>query len=415
MSTSTSFQNVPAQNVPYFTPAQIPASGTAVPDPDGKPIPSLFKPIKIRGLELQNRIVLAPLCQHSGENGFPTPWHMAHIGGIVSRGPGLSFIEATAVVPEGRITPEDLGIWSDEHIPALAELTTFAHSQNQKIAIQLAHAGRKASMIAPWLPQGQMATKELGGWPDDVVGPSAIAHSDGYPTPKELTKEGIQGVVQAFADAARRSVQAGFDVVEIHGAHGFLLYSFLSPVSNQRTDEFGGSWENRTRIVVEVVDAIRKVIPADMPVFYRISATEYLETTMPDVESWKVSDTIKLAAILAEHGVDLLDVSSGGNHPLQALETLRQVEAYQSDLSAEIKAALGDKIIVGAVGGINNGNLAQRILDQNKADVIFVGRLFQKNPGAVWQFAEDLGVRITAAHQIEWAFFGRGVGRSKPN
>ncbi|PSR72183.1 hypothetical protein PHLCEN_2v11940 [Hermanssonia centrifuga] len=415
MSTLTSFQNVPAQNVPYFTPAQIPASGTAVPDPDGKPIPSLFKPIKIRGLELQNRIVLAPLGQYSGKDGFPTPWHMAHIGGIVSRGPGLSFIEATAVVPEGRITPEDLGIWSDEHIPALAELTTFAHSQNQKIAIQLAHAGRKGSTIAAWLPQNQIATEELGGWPDKVVAPSAIVHSDGFPTPKELTKEGIQGVVQAFADAARRSVQAGFDVVEIHGAHGFLLHSFMSPVSNHRTDEYGGSWENRTRILIEIVDAVRKVVPADMPVFYRISATDFLETSMPDTESWKVSDTIKLAPLLAAHGVDLLDVSSAGNHPLQSLGPIRTVEAYQSGLSAEIKAAVGDKIIVGAVGGIDNGRLAQRILDEGKADVIFVGRQFQRNPGTVWLFAEDLGVRITAAHQIEWAFFGRGVSRAKAN
>ncbi len=302
---SSSFQNVPAQNVPYFTPAQIPASGTAVPDPDGKPIPSLFKPIKIRGLELQNRIVVCLLQVDSIDFNVSHPslvgpfvpifrqgripnalahgtqyvilamkgskprTHIRSVGGIVSRGPGLSFIEATAVVPEGRITPEDLGIWSDEHIPAFAELTTFAHSQNQKIAIQLAHAGRKASTLAPWLPQNQIATEELGGWPDDVVGPSAIVHSDGLATPKQLTKEGIRGVVQAFADAARRSVQAGFDVIEIHGAHGFLLHSFMSPVSNHRTDEYGGSWENRTRILIEIVDAIRKVVPADMPVFYR--------------------------------------------------------------------------------------------------------------------------------------------------
>ncbi|THG96980.1 hypothetical protein EW026_g4953 [Hermanssonia centrifuga] len=376
MSTLTSFQNVPAQNVPYFTPAQIPASGTAVPDSDGKPIPSLFKPIKIRGLELQNRIV----------------WSQKAV-----------------------LRPRTGNFWSDEHISALAELTTFAHSQNQKIAIQLAHAGRKASTIAAWLPQNQIATEELGGWPDRVVGPSTIAHSDGFPTPKELTKEGIRGVVQAFADAARRSVQAGFDVIEIHGAHGFLLHSFMSPVSNHRTDEYGGSWENRTRILIEIVDAVRKVVPADMPVFYRISATDFLETSMPDIESWKVSDTVKLAPLLAAHGVDLLDVSSAGNHPLQSLGPIRTVEAYQSDLSAEIKAAVGDKIIVSAVGGIDNGKLAQRILDEGKADVIFVGRQFQRNPGTVWLFAEDLGVRIKAAHQIEWAFFGRGVGRTKAN
>ncbi|PSR72184.1 hypothetical protein PHLCEN_2v11941 [Hermanssonia centrifuga] len=411
MSDLTRFQNVPAQDVPYFTPAQIPASGTAVPDPDGKPIPSLFQPIKIRGLELQNRIVVCLSSSVPGIRGALIKPRL--FGGIVSRGPGLSFIEATAIAPESRSTSEDLGIWSDEHIPAFAELTTFAHSQNQKIAIQLVHGGRKASTLPLWLPQTTFATKELGGWPDDVVGPSAIAYSDDSIVPKELTKEGIQGVVQAFADAARRSVQAGFDVVEIHGAHGFLLHSFMSPVSNHRTDEYGGSWENRTRIILEVVDAIRKVVPADMPVFYRISATDFLETSMPDSESWKVSDTIKLASLLAGHGVDLLDVSSAGNHPLQTLGPLRTVEAFQSDLSAEIKAAVGDKIIVGAVGGITHGKLAQRVLDEGKADVIFVGRQFQKNPGAVWQFAEDLGVRITVAHQIEWAFFGRGVGRAK--
>ena len=191
------------------------------------------------------------------------------VGGIISRGPGLSFIEATAVTAQGRISGEDLGIWSDDHIPAFATLTEFAHSQGQKIAIQLAHAGRKASTVAPWLAVWKTQTKELGGWPDDIVGPSAVTHNPELPTPKELTKEGIKDIVNAYGDAARRSVQAGFDVIEIHGAHGFLLHSFMSPNSNFRTDEYGGSFENRTRIILEVVDAIRAVIPADMPLFYR--------------------------------------------------------------------------------------------------------------------------------------------------
>jgi len=406
------FFNDPAPNVPYFTPAQFPASGTALnPQPDGKPVPKLFQPIKIRGLEFHNRIWLAPLCQYSTKNGIATPWHMAHLGGIISRGPGLSTIEATAVLPEGRITPEDMGIWSEEHIAPLKELTTFAHSQNQKIAIQLAHAGRKASTVPPWLSFAATALEDQDGWPNSTVAPSAIPHSKGFPHPNELTKEQIKGVVQAFAAAAKRAVEAGFDVIEIHGAHGYLLHQFASPVSNKRTDEYGGSYENRTRLSIEVVDAVRAVIPADMPLFYRISASDKLEP-LTDVESWKLEDSIKLASILADHGVDLLSVSSAGNDPRQVLPP-RGTPAYHRDLSGGIKAALGDKILVSVAGGINNGPVAQDVLDKNEADVILVGRHFQKNPGAVWQFAEELGVNITIAHQIEWAFAGRGIGRPK--
>lgn len=191
------------------------------------------------------------------------------MGGIVSRGPGLTFTEATAVVPEGRITPEDAGIWSDEHAKAWKPIVDFAHSQGQKIGMQLAHAGRKASTIAPWLDGPALAGTELGGWPDDVWGPSAIPFHSTYAQPKALTKEGIKKVVNAFADAAKRAVETGFDVIEIHGAHGYLISSFLSPTSNKRTDEYGGSFENRTRLAVEVVDAVRAVIPKDMPLFFR--------------------------------------------------------------------------------------------------------------------------------------------------
>lgn len=192
------------------------------------------------------------------------------MGGIILRGPGLAFTEATAVVPEGRIAPEDLGIWSDEQIPAFKELTTFAHSQNQKMGIQLAHAGRKASSTASWLPT-VVSTEEVGGWPDRVVGPSPVAHGpEGrFAQPKELTLEGIQGVIRSFVDAAKRALQAGFDVIEIHSAHGYLLHEFLSPVSNFRTDQYGGSFENRIRLLVEIADAIRAVIPSEMPLFVR--------------------------------------------------------------------------------------------------------------------------------------------------
>ncbi|KAJ3547717.1 hypothetical protein NM688_g5372 [Phlebia brevispora] len=413
MAQVNKFINEPATNVPYFTPAQIPPAGTAVdPQPDGKPIPKLFQPIKIRGVEFQNRIWLSPLCQYSAKNGVPSPWQTAHLGGIITRGPGLSIVEATSVTPEGRITPEDLGLWNDEQAAKFAEIVTFAHSQNQKIGIQLGHAGRKASTVTPWLSSRATATEEQDGWPNDVVAPSAIRHSDGFPDPKELTKEGIQRIKQGFVDAAKRAVKAGFDVIEIHSAHGYLLHEFLSPVSNQRGDEYGGSFENRSRLSLEIVDAVRAVIPESTPLFYRISATDRLENVMPNTPSWTVPDTIRLANLLAEHGVDLLDVSSAGTHPKQEIPA-KIGDAFHADLSEAVKAAIGDKLIVATVGGISNGKVAQAVLDKNQADVIFVGRHFQKNPGAVWQFAEDLDLRVTVAHQIGWGFFGRGVGRSR--
>ncbi|TFY68969.1 hypothetical protein EVJ58_g694 [Rhodofomes roseus] len=388
MAHNNNIINAPAPNIPYFAPAQYPPAGTALdPQPDGKPIPTLFKPLKIRGVEFQNRIFLAPLCQYSSENGKVTPWQLAHLGGIFTRGPGLTIVEATSVVPEGRITPQDAGIWNDEQAAAWREVVQFAHAQNQKIGIQLAHAGRKASTVAPWLHGGLSAPVADGGWPDDVWGPSAIPFSDDFPQPKELTTEGIKRVVAAFADAAKRSLKAGFDVIEIHSAHGYLLSEFLAPVSNHRTDEYGGSFENRIRLLLEVVDAIRAVIPPTMPLFVRLPRRAR---------------------------VDLLDVSTGGIHPAQKfkLGPLMQHHLMQVPFSKAVKAAHGDKLLVGAVGTINTGTLAQGVLDEGAADVIFVGRQFQKNPGTVWAFAEELGVTITQNHQIEWGFIGRGgVGR----
>ncbi|KAG5732248.1 putative NADPH dehydrogenase C23G7.10c [Termitomyces sp. T112] len=399
--------NVPAKGVPYFTPAQDPPSGTALdPQPSGKSIPKLFQPLKIRELEFHNRIFLSPLCQYSAENGKLTPWHKAHLGGIYTRGPGLSIVEATAVTPEGRITPEDSGLWSDEHIPPLAEIVEFAHSQGQKIGIQLAHAGRKASTIAPWISGDPTASTEAGGWPDDVWGPSAIAYSDQYPNPKALTKEGIKRVVDAYVAATKRALKAGFDLVEIHNAHGYLLQSFLSPISNKRTDEYGGSFENRIRLTLEVVDAVRAVIPDSMPLFLRISATDWLEEVMPDEPSWRSEDTARLAPILHAHGVDFLDVSGGGNHPEQKI---KGGPAYQAPFAHDVKKALdsSSKLVVGSVGAITDGHTAQSVLDKGQADVILVGRNFIKNPGTVWAFAEDLGVEIKTANQIGWGFKGR--------
>ncbi|CAA7263000.1 unnamed protein product [Cyclocybe aegerita] len=399
--------NFAAPGISYFTPKQSPPASTAVtPQKSGKLIPKLFQPLRIRGVEFQNRIFLSPMSQYSAKDGIVTPWHMAHIGGIVSRGPGLTMIEATSVLPEGRLSPQDVGLWSDEQIKPLAQLVEFAHSQSQKIAIQLAHAGRKASSAPPWLSAGPVASKETGGWPDEVVGPSPVPFHEAYPIPKELTKEGIGRVVKAFAEAAKRAVQAGFDVIEVHAAHGYLLSTFLSPTSNRRTDEYGGSFENRIRLTLEVVDAIRAVIPDTMPLFLRISGTEWLEEIAPNEPSWCVEDTTHLAPILAEHGVDLLDVSAGG---IDWRQKIRPGLKYQVPFAAAAKRAVGSRMLVSAIGGLANGVVAEEVLQAGDADAVFIGRAFQKNPGVVWKMADDLGVEIHVANQIKLGFTGRSI------
>ncbi|KAH0612263.1 uncharacterized protein H6S33_010315 [Morchella sextelata] len=403
-------RNVPAEGVSYFTPAQVPASGTAVdPQPNGNAIPSLFQPLTIRGATFQNRIMLPPLCQYSTKDGKVTPWHMAHLGGILSRGPGLVIIEATAVLPEGRITPEDCGLWEDAQVEPLAKLVEFAHSQNQKIAIQLAHAGRKASCLAPWLSFGDVATAEQGGWPENVKGPSNVAYNERYPQPKEMTLDDIEEVKAAWVAAAKRAVAAGIDVIEIHNAHGYLLHSFLSPVANKRTDKYGGSFENRTRLTLEIVDLVRAAIPETMPLFLRISASDCLEHK--DEPSWTLEQTVELAKTLSDRGIDLIDISSSGQSPDQKIQP---GPGYQAHFSRAVKAALkGKPTLVSAVGSITSGKQAQDLLDAECADVIMCGRYFTKNPGLVWAWAEELDTQIHVAKQIGWGFGGR-AGLKKP-
>lgn len=400
--------NVAAKGVSFFTPEQSPPAGTALSaGKDGKDkIPKLFQPLKIRGMEMQNRIMLSPLCQYSAQDGHYTSWHKAHIGGIVMRGPGLSCIEATAVLPEGRITPEDVGLWKDSQMEPMKEVVEFAHSQNQKIMIQLAHAGRKASTVAPWLSSGDVATKELNGWPDNVKAASAIPYNEKHAQPKAMTIEDIEEFKQAFVDAIKRSIAIGFDAIEIHNAHGYLLHNFISPISNQRTDQYGGSFENRTRLTLEVVDLARKNMPKDMPLFLRISATDWLEEQEPELanNSWTVEQTVKLAKVLAERGVDVLDVSSGGLHPKQHIHAK---PGYQAPFAKAVKEAVGDKLIVATVGAITEGKQANQLLEEG-LDIAIAGRYFQKDPGLVWTWAEDLGVEIRLANQIRWGFGGRG-------
>ncbi|KAL8715910.1 MAG: hypothetical protein Q9220_000577 [cf. Caloplaca sp. 1 TL-2023] len=399
--------NEPAKGVDYYTPAQNPPSGTASnPQPNGSPLPKLFQPLKLRGLTLQNRIMLSPLCQYSAQDGHHTAWHQTHLGGIVSRGPGLTMVEATAVTAEGRITPEDSGLWKDSQMAPLKYTVDFAHSQGQKIAIQLGHAGRKASTVAPWLSRSAIASEAVHGWPSNVLAPSDVPYP-GLAKPKAMTKDDIEHLKRSWVAAVKRSVDIGFDIIEIHNAHGYLLHSFLSPVSNKRTDEYGGSFENRIRLTLEIVELTRQNVPEDMPIFLRISATDWLESE-PDTDSWKAEDTVQLAEILADKGVDLLDVSTGGIHPNQKVKT---GPGYQAPFAQKVKDKVGDKLQVGTVGSITNGKQANELLEKG-LDLAIVGRMFQKNPAMVWQMAEDLGVEINVANQIRWGFGGR-VGAPK--
>ncbi|KAG6287244.1 hypothetical protein E4U09_006260 [Claviceps aff. purpurea] len=418
----SSILNVSAKGVPFFTPEQDPVAGSAViPQPSGKTVPKLFTPLKIRGIQLPNRIWVSPMCQYSAHEGFHTPWHITHYGGIIQRGPGFTMLEATAVQANGRITPEDSGIWLDAHVDTLKKHVEFAHSQNALIGIQLAHAGRKASTVAPWLSSGATATEEVGGWPNEVVGPSDEPFDEHYPSPRSMSAADIAQLRKDFISAIRRSVLAGFDIIELHFAHGYLVSSFFSPAVNKRTDEYGGSFENRTRLALELVDDAREVMPKDMPLFVRISATDWLDTN-PEWQgkpNWTVDDSVRLAKLFAQRGVDVLDVSTGGIHALQKVSS---GPGYQAPFAKKIKAAVGSAMLISAVGSIMTGDVAQAVIeggqdgDDTPLDLIAAGRMFQKNPGLVWAWADDLDVITHVAHQIEWGFGGRAAKKlSKAN
>ncbi|KAL3491946.1 hypothetical protein BJX62DRAFT_116421 [Aspergillus germanicus] len=399
----------PASGVSYFTPAQEPPAGTAAdPQSDGAAVPKLFQPLKARSLTLHNRIALSPLCQYSADDGHMTDWHMAHLGGIAQRGPGFLMVEATAVVPEGRITPQDLGLWKDSQIEPLKRVIEFVHSQGQIIGVQIGHAGRKASTVPPWISFGDIATEKEGGWPNGVKGPSDVAFAERYPEPKAMTKQDIEDLKVSWVAAVKRAVRAGADFIEIHNAHGYLLMSFLSPAVNTRTDEYGGSFENRVRLTLEIAKLTREAVPDHLPIFMRVSGTDWLEESQPNQPSWRLEDTVKLAQILAESGtVDLLDVSTGGTHSAQKIHAK---PAFQAPFATAVKKAVGDKLLVGTVGMIENAKLANSLLESEGLDIVLIGRGFQKNPGLVWAWADDLGVEISMANQIRWGFSHRGGG-----
>jgi len=326
----------------------------------------LFTPFKLRSLEFANRIGVSPMCQYSSVDGFAADWHLVHLGSRAQGGAGLVILEAAAVVPEGRISVGDLGLWKDEHIPALARIVAFLHSQGARAAIQLAHAGRKASMAIPFAGERLLLPAE-GGW--QPVAPSAIAFAPNYAVPKALHASAIAGVVESFAQAARRALAAGFDLVEIHAAHGYLLHQFLSPLANRRTDVYGGSFRNRTRLLLEVVDAVRAVWPAHLPIFVRISATDWAE------DGWNVEESVELAGLLREHGVDLVDVSSGGQIPNAQIPV---GPGFQVGFAGRIRREAN--IPTAAVGLITTPAQADAVVAEGNADLVLLGREMLRDP-----------------------------------
>ncbi len=349
----------------------------------------LFDPFTLRGLTLRNRIVVSPMCEYSSIDGFATDWHLVHLGSRAVGGAALVFTEAAAVSPEGRITPNDLGIYRDEHIAALRRIVDFIHASGAKAGTQLAHAGRKASSARPWDDAASVSPSK-GGW--EPLGPSAIPYTPGDRAPSAMSETDIEQVLQNFAAAARRAVECGFDTVEIHAAHGYLLHAFFSPLSNRRNDRYGGSFENRTRLIREVTGGVRAVLPPDMPLLVRISATDWAEG------GWTADESVRLARDLAALGCDLIDASSGGLVPHQQIAVGPH---YQVPFAEQIRNESG--VPTGAVGMITDPARADEIVRSGQADLVFLARELLRDPYWPLHAATALGVDVAWPVQYERA------------
>lgn len=349
----------------------------------------LFQELQLKEITLKNRIVLSPMCQYSSTDGFANDWHLVHIGSRAIGGAGLIIMEATAISPEGRITPSDLGIWKKEHLAPLQRITHFISAHGAVPGIQLAHAGRKASHRPPW--EGGTALKETeGAW--TTVGPSALPFKTDTPPPAALDEQGIEKVINDFRQAAQFALEAGFKLVEIHAAHGYLLHSFYSPLSNKRTDQYGGSFDNRIRLLLEVITAVQEVWPKSLPLFVRISATDWTEG------GWTVEDSVMLAKKLKSIGVDVVDCSTGGNVPHAQIPA---GPLYQVPFAEQIRKEAGIK--TGAVGIIYTPQQAEEILSKGQADLIIIGRELLRNPYFPLHAAKTLGVNVQWPVQYERA------------
>jgi 2,4-dienoyl-CoA reductase-like NADH-dependent reductase (Old Yellow Enzyme family) len=342
--------------------------------------PLLFSPMTIRGLTLPHRLWVSPMCQYSALEGVVQYWHQVHLGALALGRPGLIIAEATSVVPEGRITPDDSGLWNDEQVQAWRPIIDFSHSQGTPMALQLAHAGRKASTSSPFKSDGSGVGVEQGGW--ETEAPSALAYGK-LPRPHELSPTRIDTIVESFAAATRRAVNAGFDAIEVHAAHGYLLHEFLSPLSNLRDDSYGGSFEGRSRIVLEIVERVRSAMPESMPLFVRISATDWLEG------GWDLEASIRISHQLAQRGVDLIDVSSGGLSPEQAIKL---GPGYQMPFAEAISHEV--EVAVAAVGLITEASAAEQALQSGVANAVLMGREFLRDPRYAMRAAYELGVSL---------------------
>ncbi|KAH0838004.1 NADH:flavin oxidoreductase 2 [Lanmaoa asiatica] len=417
-----------------FFPLNEPDVGSAYTNTDvftqNKELPVLFQPLTIRNVTFKNRIWVSPMCQYSADRGHATDWHLVHLGGFASRGVGAIMAEATAVVPEGRISPEDLGIWADSHIEPLKRIVNFAHAQGTIIGIQLAHAGRKASTYAPWVHSNaagthrtdkDVAQKEENGWPDDgkshtvctstypadalysVYGPSDVPFSDLHPRPKAMLEGDIKNVEDAFVAAVDRCKKAGFDFIEVHGAHGYLIHEFLSPLSNSRTDVYGGDLSSRMRFPLRLIKRVREAW-ADKPLFVRISATDWAEGPEKgddgEWKQWGIEQSKLFVGELKSLGVDLVDTSSGGNWIQQKIPLKH---GYQVPFAAELKAAHSD-LLIGAVGLLTDPAETESYLKEGKSDVVLLARELLRNPHWTLTAARALGVAVKPAVQYERAW-----------
>lgn len=354
----------------------------------------LFERLKLREIEFRNRIWVSPMCQYSSEDGMPNDWHLVHLGSRATGGAGLVIMEATAVSPEGRISPSDAGIWSDEQAQAYRQITEFIKSQGAVVGIQIAHAGRKASTAEPW-NGGKIVDEGYGGW--ETVAPSAIAFADDYPQPREMSKDDIERAIVDFVAAASRSVEAGFEVIEIHAAHGYLLHEFLSPLSNKRADEYGGTLENRMRFPLETAKKVREIVPENLPVFVRISATDWTEG------GWDLEQSIEFCKELKNIDIDLIDVSTGGNVPDAKIPV---APGYQVPFASEIRKRVGIK--TAAVGMITEPQQAEEILQKSEADAVLLAREFLRDPYFPFRAAKELGGEVDVPKQ-----YGRAIDLRK--
>ena len=352
-------------------------------------MPSLFDSFALRGITLKNRLVVSPMCEYSSVDGFANDWHLVHLGSRAVGGAGLLITEAAAVSPEGRITPDDLGLWKDEHIDFLKRINEFVVAQGCVPGIQLAHAGRKASTYTSWKGSGAVPMAD-GGW--QVMGPSDVPFSDDYPQPVALDAAGIQKVIADFRAATVRALAAGFQVFEVHAAHGYLLHEFYSPLSNQRTDEYGGSFENRIRLTVEVVRAVGALLPNHLPLLVRISATDWTEG------GWTIEDSVELAKVLKAEGADLIDTSTGGNVPYAKIPS---TPGYQVEFAERIRREAG--VATGAVGLITTAAQAEGIITQGQADLVLLAREELRNPYFPLHAAHQLGADVAWPVQYERA------------